>query len=90
MYCKLAIVMKSIAIMKNMVALLKKYVNVYLYLDNDIAGMNATKYLLDNCNNTIDKSSSYKNYKDLNDLLSHENRKKINNSFKNCFVHFSY
>ncbi|WP_418604576.1 toprim domain-containing protein [Hwangdonia sp.] len=50
---------------------------VYLFLDNDTAGQKATQYLIDKYEHVIDKSSSYKNYKDLNDLLCHENKKEV-------------
>ena len=56
---------------------ISKYTLVYLYLDNDIPGQKAAQYLIKKYKHVIDKSSSYKNYKDLNDLLSHEKRKEI-------------
>ena len=39
-------VLNSIAFIKDMETYIKNYESVYLYLDNDTAGKNATKYLI--------------------------------------------
>ncbi|WP_445736099.1 toprim domain-containing protein [Mariniflexile sp.] len=70
-----SIVLNSIAFIKDMEPFIKNYENVYLYLDNDTAGMHATKYLLEKYNNTIDKSAIYKNHKDLNEFICNEKGK---------------
>ncbi len=68
------IVLNSIAFIKDIEHLISNYTQVHLYLDNDNAGQDATKYLTKNYNHIIDKSNSYKNHKDLNDFLCHERR----------------
>ncbi|GAA3627796.1 toprim domain-containing protein [Flavivirga jejuensis] len=71
------LVLNSISFINDIEKHISKYALVYLYLDNDTSGQKATQYLINNYEHGIDKSSSYKNYKDLNDLLSHEKRKEI-------------
>ena len=71
------LVLNSISFINDIEKYISKYALVHLYLDNDIAGLKATQYLIDKYKHVIDKSSSYKNYKDLNDILSHEKRKEI-------------
>jgi DNA primase len=66
------IILNSIAFVKAVEIHITKYESVYLYLDNDIAGQQATKYLMNNYKNIIDKSCIYKNHNDLNDLLCDE------------------
>lgn len=69
------IVLNSIAFIKDIETHISKYESVYLYLDNDSAGQQATKYLMNNYNHVKDRSSSYKNHKDLNALICYEKRK---------------
>lgn len=71
------IVLNSISFINDIEKHISKYALVYLYLDIDIPGQKAAQYLIDKYKHIIDKSSSYKNYKDLNDLLSHEKREGI-------------
>ncbi|MFV9552276.1 toprim domain-containing protein [Algibacter sp. PT7-4] len=71
------LVLNSISFINDIEKHISKYVIVHLYLDNDSAGQKATQYLMEKYKHVIDKSSSYKNYNDLNDLLSHENREGI-------------
>jgi DNA primase len=71
------LVLNSISFINAIEKHISKYSIVHLYLDNDTAGQKATQYLINKYKHCIDKSSSYKNYKDLNELLSHANRKKI-------------
>ena len=66
------LVLNSISFINTIEKHMSKYNLVHLYLDNDIAGKRTTQYLIHNYKHVMDKSSSYKNYKDLNDLLSHE------------------
>ncbi|PKV51882.1 CHC2-type zinc finger protein [Aquimarina sp. MAR_2010_214] len=69
------LVLNSISFINDIEKYISKYALVHLYLDNDSTGQKATQYLNDKYKVSIDKSSSYRNYKDLNDLLSHEKRK---------------
>ena len=71
------IVLNSIAFVMDIEKHIFKYALVHLYLDNDTAGQKTTQYLIDKYKHVIDKSSSYKNYKDLNEMLCHENRKEV-------------
>ena len=71
------LVLNSISFVNAIEKHISNYAIVNLYLDNDIAGEKATQYLITKYKHVIDKSSSYKDYKDLNDLLSHENRKEV-------------
>ena len=66
------LVLNSISFINVIEKYISKYVLVHLYLDNDTAGKKVTQNLINKYKHVIDKSSSYKNYKDLNDLLSHE------------------
>ena len=71
------LVLNSISFRNDIDIYISKYTLVYLYLDNDIPGQKAAQYLINKYKHVIDKSLGYKNYKDLNDLLSHEKRKEI-------------
>lgn len=71
------VVLNSIAFVKDIEKMIPKYESVHLYLDHDTSGKKATHYLIQTYNRVIDQSSIYKNNKDLNDLLSHENREKV-------------
>ena len=71
------IVLNSISFINDIEKDISKYAIVHLYLDNDTAGEKAAQYLIIKYKQVTDKSSSYKNYKDLNDLLSYENRKEV-------------
>ena len=71
------LILNSIAFVKKIEKLISKYELVHLYLDNDTSGQMAAQYLINKYKHVIDKSSSYKNYKDLNDLLNHEKREAI-------------
>ncbi|WP_445954992.1 toprim domain-containing protein [Yeosuana sp.] len=70
-----SIVLNSIAFIKDVESFINNYEIVLLYLDNDTAGMHATKYLLDKYTNAIDKSAIYKIYKDLNEFICNEKGK---------------
>jgi DNA primase len=69
------LVLNSIAFVKDIEKYIPKYDLVNLYLDNDKAGKNTTKYLKETHKNIIDQSNIYKNHKDLNDILCYEKRK---------------
>jgi len=71
------LVLNSISFINDIEKYISKYTLVHLYLDNDTPGQKATQYLIDKHKHVIDKSSSYMNYKDLNDLLRHEKRAAI-------------
>jgi len=66
------LVLNSISFINDIEKHISKYALVHLYLDNDTAGKKVTQNLINKYKHVIDKSSSYVNYKDLNDLLSHE------------------
>jgi len=66
------LVLNSISFINAIEKYMSKYALVHLYLDNDIPGQKATQDVINKYKHVIDKSSSYKNYKDLNDLLNHE------------------
>ena len=66
------LVLNSISFINDIEKHISKYALIHLYLDNDIPGQKAAQNLINKYKVSIDKSSSYKNYKDLNDLLSHE------------------
>lgn len=71
------LVLNSISFINDIEKHISKYALVHLYLDNDTVGKKAAQYLINKYKHVIDKSSSYKNYNDLNDLLSHEKREDI-------------
>ena len=68
------IILNSIAFINDIETYLNKYELVHLYLDNDKAGQQTTKFLMKNYKNVLDQSSIYKNHNDLNALLCHEKR----------------
>ena len=70
--CSDIIVLNSIAFIKKITPFLNDYQKVVLFLDNDESGNKKTTYLLKNYTNAIDHSSSYKNFKDLNEKLMGE------------------
>ncbi len=51
----------------------KAYPEVFLYLDNDKAGKAAAKNLLSRFKHFTDRSVSFRNFKDLNEKLQHNN-----------------
>ena len=71
------LVLNSISFINDIEKHISKYALIHLYLDNDSAGQKASQYLINKYKHSIDKSLSYKNFKDLNDLLNHANRKEV-------------
>jgi len=71
------LVLNSIAFIKAVERQIPKYESIYLYMDNDRAGERASEYLTRKYKHVIDQSGSYKNHKDLNDLICHEKGKQI-------------
>ncbi len=66
------IVLNSLAFIKDIDQLFYKYSEVLLFLDNDSAGENATRRLLEHYDNVSDNSQFYSGYSDLNEkLISH-------------------
>ena len=68
------IVLNSIAFIENIETHISNYEIVDLYLDNDVAGQNATLFLTKKYSHVNDQSDDYKDHKDLNDLLCHERK----------------
>lgn len=63
--------LNSLALLNNAISLLNRYREINLYLDNDVAGKGATQKLLGlNIGLTVDHSSEYSNYKDLNEFVT--------------------
>jgi len=67
------IILNSIAFINAIKQILPDYKKVLLFLDNDTIGNKTTTHLLNQHNNVIDKSSVYKNFKDINEKLIKEN-----------------
>lgn len=64
------IILNSTSIVKNATGLLQNYKVVKTFFDNDSSGRSATEIIKANITNKFeDRSSQYKNYKDLNDYL---------------------
>ncbi|QED36713.1 DNA primase [Antarcticibacterium arcticum] len=72
-----AIILNSVAFVKNIQVFISEYEEVFLYMDNDLAGEKATIFLLRQFSNATDKRFSYKDYNDLNDKLRDEKRTPI-------------
>ena len=66
------LILNSLSFIKDSHALLRSYKEVLLYLDNDAAGKKATQSLLSQFPSALDRSSSYSNFTDLNNWLTHE------------------
>lgn len=80
-----AVVLNSVINTPKSIEVLDKYNCIYCHLDNDDAGRNATKQIMDSCRSqTIDASSEYAGEKDLNEYLCKrkaETEKFVNNKF---------
>jgi len=68
------IILNSTALAKHCIDKLKTFKKVYYYLDNDEAGKKITELLIKEIPNSENKSNSYINYKDLNELLMKEKK----------------
>jgi hypothetical protein len=66
------IVLNSVANQKKILPLLTEYKNIYLFLDNDTAGLSAKSLFYSQNQNCIDCSNIYKNYKDFNEFINHK------------------
>ena len=66
------IVLNSLAFIKVIKPYLKNYKSAFVYLDNDKAGRQATKYLMEHNTHVMDQSHIYRNHNDLNEMLCHE------------------
>lgn len=62
-------VLNSIAFIKDMKPFINGYEKTLLYLDNDTAGTTAAEYLMEINHTVMDKSTDYRQYKDLNNYL---------------------
>ncbi len=65
------IILNSTSFVKSIVGFFNDYDKVILFLDNDTTGKRLTFFLTQNYVHVVDKSSLYKDYKDLNELLNH-------------------
>ncbi len=63
------VILNSVAFVKRIVLLIKKYRTIELFLDNDVSGSKATEYLLNASPLAIDCRKIYKGYKDANEKL---------------------
>jgi len=63
------IILNSLSLLNSAIERIKQYEKVYLYLDNDTPGKEASNYLISIIPNCINKSSEYKSFKDYNDFL---------------------
>ena len=63
------IISNSTSMVKVLPTELNQYQEVYLYLDNDNSGKNATEFLKQNHKGIVDCSMTYADYKDMNDYL---------------------
>jgi hypothetical protein len=78
------IVLNSLSFFEKSRPVMESYNQVKLYLDNDKAGQNCSRYALSLSDKYKDESGLYKNYKDLNDWLVNHNlkqQKKISRKF---------
>ena len=67
------IVLNSLSFFEKSRTVIECYNQVKLYLDNDKAGQNCSRYALSLSNKYKDENGLYKNYKDLNDwLVNHD------------------
>ncbi len=64
------IILNSTAFVKSVVCFFTNYNKVHLFLDNDATGKSMALLLTQNYAHVIDKSSLYKNFKDLNEWLN--------------------
>ena len=77
------IVLNSLSFVEPVSNLFKNYNEVDLYLDNDTAGIKNAEELIQKHKNVIDKSDSYKAYKDLNEkLISVKSINKVKSEIK--------
>ncbi|TDT46687.1 Toprim domain-containing protein [Maribacter spongiicola] len=70
------LILNSLSFIKNAMRYIEFFKDVELYLDNDAAGKEATKWLLQNHEYCIDRSYLYKEYKDINEMYSARKREK--------------
>lgn len=66
------IVLNSLAFVAQIEKYIPNYIDTILMLDNDPSGKKATQQLLKQFPQAIDQSSTYRNYKDLNEKLMNE------------------
>lgn len=66
------LILNSTAFIKDVEQYIMGYTTVHLYLDNDITGRSISQYLTKKFEHIKDQSISYKNHKDLNELLRNE------------------
>lgn len=69
-----AIVLNSVSNLSKALPQLSEAKKIYGYLDNDLAGRNATQKIKDSGFNILDKSAFYEGYKDLSEFWSMRNK----------------
>jgi 5S rRNA maturation endonuclease (ribonuclease M5) len=65
------IICNSTALVQKLVPELKKYRAIHLFFDNDNAGNEASKFLMEKLKGVIDCRQKYSDFKDFNDYLVH-------------------
>lgn len=63
------LVLNSVALTENAIETIKKYDKTHCYLDNDVAGNNATELITKQCSNVIDHRSIYHQFNDVNEYI---------------------
>lgn len=63
------LILNSLSFIPEILPLLENYVTINLYLDRDFSGIEATSNLLRSCSGSVDRSSIYTGFKDLNEKL---------------------
>lgn len=70
------IVLNSVANLSKALDFIASHKDVFAYLDNDVAGRQATQTLKSACENLSDQSENYRRHKDLNEFLCSRNHEK--------------
>ena len=80
------LILNSVSMYENAKEILKNYSNVYLFLDNDLAGRNLTiKFSID-FPESVDCSNLYVGFNDLNEYLNqHQQTNEVQNEHKSTF-----
>ena len=69
------LVLNSNALVSKAVEIMKSYLQIDLYLDNDPNGRRTNQKLMAHSNNCLDKSKFYEGFKDMNEWLIYNAKK---------------